>query len=425
MYSIGPASCAVPGLPAALDELWARTGDCRGLASSSPHSFWRGQACRSRRCTLAPSRCSGSCTRSSEVPSCSFATRHARGRRDARPAGARRRARGDRRRGRRQRVHGHDRGALLPWTGSSSRADDLEEYARLWREPAVVSWNGRRVATRGGLSGVPELLPRLPRLADSARRSAYSPSSTALETADVGGEHTTNMVAVDGAWPSVRPHPQLGRRRRRLAPRLRHAAQQSPRRERHRVRRARCRETIWRAAWRPRSSSTTTGSSSRSARRARRAFGQRSRRPRRRPRRGARPRERRSAATRPPHADSGRRRARRRRGRARGARVARAQRAALGAPPPLLRRRELRRAGRRRGRSAAERRRASSLTGQQQLVDAARSDEHPDDAHRRRGTRRSRAGTALTVPVVSDRTSSIPWYSGRHARSTGGPPGRR
>ena len=49
-------------------------------------------------------------------------------------------------------------------TESSSRADDLAGYRPLWRDSDARRVRGRRVATRGGLSGVPELLPRLPQL---------------------------------------------------------------------------------------------------------------------------------------------------------------------------------------------------------------------------------------------------------------------
>jgi gamma-glutamyltranspeptidase/glutathione hydrolase len=62
----------------------------------------------------------------------------------------------------------------------------------------LVEWNAYRVATRGGLSGIPELLPRLPRFAGLTETERVLAFVEALETDDQGGEHTTNMVAVDG-----------------------------------------------------------------------------------------------------------------------------------------------------------------------------------------------------------------------------------
>ena len=88
--------------------------------------------------------------------------------------------------------------ALLRIDGLVATAEDLRGYRARWRDPVLVPWNGQRVATRGGLSGVPELLPRLPRLAGLTEVERVVALVAALETAERGGEHTTNMVAVDG-----------------------------------------------------------------------------------------------------------------------------------------------------------------------------------------------------------------------------------
>ncbi len=77
-------------------------------------------------------------------------------------------------------------------------ADDLASYRARWHDPALVGYAGRRIATRGGLSGVPELLPRLPRLAGLTRTERVLALVEAFEPHPNGGEHTTNMVAVDG-----------------------------------------------------------------------------------------------------------------------------------------------------------------------------------------------------------------------------------
>ena len=48
--------------------------------------------------------------------------------------------------------------------GGTVTAADLEAYEPEWTEPVEVPYAWTRFCTRGGLSGVPELLPRLPRL---------------------------------------------------------------------------------------------------------------------------------------------------------------------------------------------------------------------------------------------------------------------
>jgi gamma-glutamyltranspeptidase/glutathione hydrolase len=88
--------------------------------------------------------------------------------------------------------------ALLRVDGIVVTADDLRDYRPRWIDPFVGDFQGHRVATRAGLSGIPELLPRLPRLADLSETGRVLALVSALETSQVGGEHTTNMVAVDG-----------------------------------------------------------------------------------------------------------------------------------------------------------------------------------------------------------------------------------
>jgi len=75
---------------------------------------------------------------------------------------------------------------------------DLAGYTARWTDPVLTDLHGRRIATRGGLSGLPELLPRLPRLAGRTQGERVLALVAALETPATGGEHTTNMVAVDG-----------------------------------------------------------------------------------------------------------------------------------------------------------------------------------------------------------------------------------
>lgn len=74
---------------------------------------------------------------------------------------------------------------------------DLERYEVQWTQPVEVPWLGLRVLTRGGLSGVPETLRRLPHLAPLAPALRLVSLVDALD-GEAGPEtHTTNLVAAD------------------------------------------------------------------------------------------------------------------------------------------------------------------------------------------------------------------------------------
>jgi gamma-glutamyltranspeptidase/glutathione hydrolase len=77
----------------------------------------------------------------------------------------------------------HDRGGLLA-------RDDLVGYRARWRDPVAVEWRGRRVLTRGGLSGLPAALQRFD-------TPGTLPLVRALDHAHAPETHTTNLVAVD------------------------------------------------------------------------------------------------------------------------------------------------------------------------------------------------------------------------------------
>jgi gamma-glutamyltranspeptidase/glutathione hydrolase len=88
--------------------------------------------------------------------------------------------------------------ALLAVDGIVLTSDDLAAYRPIWRDPVGVDYCGRRVATRGGLTGVPELLPRMPALADVTATERVLGLVDAFTPVPAAGEHTTNVVAVDG-----------------------------------------------------------------------------------------------------------------------------------------------------------------------------------------------------------------------------------
>ncbi|HZT91203.1 MAG TPA: gamma-glutamyltransferase [Gaiellaceae bacterium] len=81
-----------------------------------------------------------------------------------------------------------DRGGVL------TRADLLAYEAR-WSPPVEVAFAGRRLLTRGGLSGLPRTLRRF----DPAGGPAALLEALEADGDDAAPEHTTNLVAVDRA----------------------------------------------------------------------------------------------------------------------------------------------------------------------------------------------------------------------------------
>ena len=198
-YSIGPASCAVPGLPTALDELWSRLGRLPWPRLVEP-------ALRLARAGVPlPPMHARSLAMLGEVFSLErggdlFApggrllgaeeTLVQPGLVDALEAIA-------------------DEGALSVYRGSIAESllridglvvtrEDLRDYRARWRDPVLAEWLEFRVATRAGLSGVPELLHRLPRFRGLGETDRVLELVRALGPQPHAGEHTTNMVAVDG-----------------------------------------------------------------------------------------------------------------------------------------------------------------------------------------------------------------------------------
>lgn len=197
-YSIGPASCAVPGLPAALGELWERLGrlpwprlvePALRLARSGvplPEMHARSLAmfaelyCLERGADLHLRE--GRVLEADEIL-------EQPGLVDALEALAAE--------GAASAYRGSLAEALLSIAGVVLTPDDLRDYRPHWRDPVLTPFHGHRAATRGGLSGVPELLARMPRLAELSPTERVLALVSAFESDATGGEHTTNMVAVD------------------------------------------------------------------------------------------------------------------------------------------------------------------------------------------------------------------------------------
>jgi gamma-glutamyltranspeptidase / glutathione hydrolase len=194
-YAIGAASCAVPGVPAGLDLLWRSYGRLPWTEVVEP-------ALQLARDGVALPPAHAACLEMLEPV---FTLRE--GGRIYAPGG-RLLAAGDR-----LEQPGlvaalellRDEGAASVYTGSiatnlldlvSERGGtimpgDLAAYAPAWNEPVEVAFAGRRILTRGGLSGVPAALGRLP--LGSRGRGLLA----ALRGEGRAG-HTTNLCVVDG-----------------------------------------------------------------------------------------------------------------------------------------------------------------------------------------------------------------------------------
>lgn len=87
--------------------------------------------------------------------------------------------------------------SLLAVDGVTLTWEDLRAYRARWHDPLVEEWHGYGIHTRGGLSRVPELLGRLPRLSGKPPTDRVLALVAALEDTSGPETHTTNLVAVD------------------------------------------------------------------------------------------------------------------------------------------------------------------------------------------------------------------------------------
>lgn len=198
VYEIGPASCAVPGLPAALGELSRELGRIpwRELCEPALELARRGvelPPMHERSLEMLADVLSRE--RGGELFVRDGATLRAGSLLEQPGLVATVEALADEGAG--SVYRGSLAEALLAVDGAVLTEEDLRSYAAVWREPAIVGLHGRRIATRGGLSGVPELLAGFPRLGGLSDTDRVLTLVEALETTATGGEHTTNMAAVD------------------------------------------------------------------------------------------------------------------------------------------------------------------------------------------------------------------------------------
>jgi len=198
VYSIGPASCAVPGLPGALGELWERLGRLPWPRLVEPALLL------ARRGVPLPEMHERSLEMLGELYSLGrggdLFVREGRTLREGEmldQPGLVQTLEALSEEGAASIYRGSLSEALVGVDGVVFTAQDLLDYRARWTDPVIAPFQGHRVATRGGLSGVPELLPRFPRLAELSETERVLALVSALKTPQTGGEHTTNMVAVD------------------------------------------------------------------------------------------------------------------------------------------------------------------------------------------------------------------------------------
>jgi gamma-glutamyltranspeptidase/glutathione hydrolase len=201
-YAVGIASCGVPGLPAGLGELWRRYGRLDWARLAEP-------ALRLARTGVEMPPAHASCL-AMLAPVMTMNE----GARIYAPGGSLLKA------GDRLEQAGlvraleviADEGAETAYTGTIAAAllalmqergglvteADLATYRAEWRAPVELAYLEARFYTRGDLSGLPETLPGVPRLAGLPEPERAVALAEALDTgeADRSGD-TTNITVVD------------------------------------------------------------------------------------------------------------------------------------------------------------------------------------------------------------------------------------
>jgi gamma-glutamyltranspeptidase/glutathione hydrolase len=198
-YAVGPGSFAVPGLPAGLDALWRRFGRLpwarlvepalelarAGVVMTAPHA-----ACLAMLAPVYTLRDSGKAIyapagRPLEAGELLAQPGLVRALEILAAEGARSVYRGS-----------IAEATLAGVAGIPVTHGDLERYEPRWSEPVQVDYAGARLLTRGGLSGVPGTLARLPSVRGLGTTERVLALVDALHGLTPDG-HTTNLVAAD------------------------------------------------------------------------------------------------------------------------------------------------------------------------------------------------------------------------------------
>jgi gamma-glutamyltranspeptidase / glutathione hydrolase len=88
--------------------------------------------------------------------------------------------------------------SLMEERGGLVTREDLTSYEAVWSDPIELEYAGTRFLTRGGLSQLPETLPRLAEVRGRSEPERVLAFAAALDSGpDLNGD-TTNLVTVDG-----------------------------------------------------------------------------------------------------------------------------------------------------------------------------------------------------------------------------------
>jgi gamma-glutamyltranspeptidase/glutathione hydrolase len=193
-YAIGPASCAVPGVPALLGELHARHGRLPWTRVCEP-------AIRLARdgVSMPPAHVACLVMLEPVMTLREGARMYAPEGRLLEPGellqqpglvAALESLAAEGARGAYTGTIGESLLALSDERGGLLTAGDLADYRAVWNEPVEVRWRGRRVLTRGGLSGMRDALQRF-------ETPGLLALVDALDVPHAPETHTTNLVTVD------------------------------------------------------------------------------------------------------------------------------------------------------------------------------------------------------------------------------------
>jgi gamma-glutamyltranspeptidase/glutathione hydrolase len=199
-YAVGPASCAVPGVPAGLDALWRMHGRLPWRRLIEP-------ALRLARAGVElPPAHAGCLAMLAPVLTMDAGARIYAPDGELLQAGARLEQPGLvaalellAEEGASSLYRGSLAAALLALMeerGGIVTSADLEAYAPAWAEPVEVPYLGRRFLSRDGLSRVPETVARLPRVGVLTTAERVVTLAEALDGDDAWGD-TTNLTVVD------------------------------------------------------------------------------------------------------------------------------------------------------------------------------------------------------------------------------------
>jgi gamma-glutamyltranspeptidase / glutathione hydrolase len=200
-YAVGPASCAVPGVPAGLAELWRAHGRLPWPRLVEP-------ALRLARNGVAMPPAHVACLRMLEpvMTMREGARMYAPDGALLEPGGvleqpglvtALESLAGEGGAGAYTGTIGESLLALSDERGGLLTRDDLATYAPRWHAPVETTWLGLRFLSRGGLSGVPEAIARLRPLRGLAPAERLLAVVAALDGGAGPETHTTNLVTVD------------------------------------------------------------------------------------------------------------------------------------------------------------------------------------------------------------------------------------